>query len=134
MSNTKIAVYGTLKKHRGNHRLLQGVPFIGKGKTVNKFTMLAHGIPYVLKNLPKVQISVEVYDVSPEDLVNLDSLEGHPRWYRREPTDIKLEDNSLVSAELYFYTPYESVTDEDELKKVMEKSNYYLKEVTNGIF
>ena len=74
--NQIVAVYGTLKKGYGNHRLLESSTFIGSG-------------------------DVEVYDCNAFEMYDLDLLEGHPRFYKRELTEVKVNGES-VSAWVYF--------------------------------
>jgi gamma-glutamylaminecyclotransferase len=84
-----IAVYGTLKKGFGNHRLLVNSKFIGSYVTESKHVMINHGIP---EASPKwdigKQLSVELYEVNDKVLEDLDSLEGSPDWYYRYPVKL----------------------------------------------
>ncbi|MFC1743338.1 gamma-glutamylcyclotransferase family protein [Candidatus Riflebacteria bacterium] len=99
-----VFVYGTLRKGFGNHKYyLKGSPFIGTGKTVEKYAMYATSIPYVVQGEGLSRISGEVYRVDSETLDNLDSLEGHPDFYCREITEIEMDDGSIIRAWLYFY-------------------------------
>lgn len=103
-----MGVYGTLRKGFSNHRYLEGAKYIGTGKTVEKFVLQQHGIPYVSRKkvgLPPwkgTNVTIEVYEVtSPWQLDNIDGLEGHPRWYCREPIEIKMENGETLKAEVY---------------------------------
>lgn len=100
-----VAVYGTLKVGNGNFYSLLGADnYTTSGVTVNKYPMLSNGIPYV-SSKPSVDgnhISVDIMKVSDEELADLDRLEGHPDWYKRETTEIELSDGSIISAWLYF--------------------------------
>lgn len=100
-----VAVYGTLKAGKANHRLMQGIDteYVGAGLTVNKYAMQNHGVPYVFKHRSRDQIAVEVYRVPEElDRADIDALEGHPTHYKRELIDVELLDGSTVTAWLYF--------------------------------
>lgn len=81
-----VAVYGTLKRGRGNNRLLSTSSFIGEDE-LHGFTMYsAGGFPVIYRSeeLSK-SILVEVWEVDEETLTgDLDRLEGHPSWYCRE--------------------------------------------------
>jgi len=106
----KVFVYGTLKRGFGNHHFLMGSRFIGTGHTVEKFAMHTEGgIPFVVENEPVSYIYGELYSVDNSVLDNLDRLEGHPTWYRRQEIEIHLDGgtNPTVKAWMYFI-PYHS--------------------------
>jgi len=99
----KIFVYGTLMAGCGNHRLLKDSKFLQGGRTLPHFTMISlGGFPGVLPD-GKNAIEGEVYEVSDQDLIHLDQLEGHPDWYRRTPT--RLQDGTEVEIYLYPEAP-----------------------------
>jgi gamma-glutamylcyclotransferase (GGCT)/AIG2-like uncharacterized protein YtfP len=103
--NILVAAYGTLREGWGNNaRYLKDSKHLGTGKTVNKYTMRSSGIPFVSKE-PLTTIVVDVYKVNNETLNRLDSLEGHPEWYRREKTDVVLNDK-VIPCWLYFNEGY----------------------------
>jgi len=85
----RVFVYGTLKKGRYNHYLLQGATYLGRTVIHGKFTMcnLTH-YPGVVRasdsDDSRRPILGEVYLVSEEELAALDLLEGHPAYFRRE--------------------------------------------------
>lgn len=99
-----LAVYGTLKKGFGNHRLLdpRGFRFVGTFFTKPKFHMTsAGGFPVVYKDRAEHHIEVEVYEIVDETyLSRVDQLEGHPNWYKREP--VELADGSPVAKALMY--------------------------------
>ncbi|MBB5349447.1 gamma-glutamylcyclotransferase [Desulfoprunum benzoelyticum] len=102
-----VFVYGTLKKGFSNHRLLTGAEFVGAAQTLEKFAMYySTGTPIVLKEEAVSPIFGELYRVDEKILAALDSLEGHPDWYRREQVDISVDDGGqgkrLETAWLYF--------------------------------
>lgn len=105
----KVFVYGTLRKELGNHYLLQDSVYLGTGSTLDHFVMLessiGRSIPYVVKlnETNKVLSTIvegEVYEVDDLTLANLDRLEGHPGWYKREYIDVVLDDE-IVKAMIY---------------------------------
>jgi gamma-glutamylaminecyclotransferase len=97
----KIMVYGTLKKGRGNHSLLEDCPFLGKANTLPAFTMFSlGGFPGVVAK-GNTSIRGEIYDVLDEVLHDLDRLEGHPRWYERKPITAQMENGEVVVAHMY---------------------------------
>lgn len=98
-----VAVYGTLRQGYGNHHLLYNAQFLESGYTVQEYPMVCTGIPYVREEPGKgYPIRVEVYAVNDDQLKALDSLEGHPDWYYRKPTEIRLDNGLTVTADLYF--------------------------------
>jgi gamma-glutamylcyclotransferase (GGCT)/AIG2-like uncharacterized protein YtfP len=114
-----VAVYGTLKKGFGNHGYLRGQKFLGKAVSRDRFILGHGGYPAVVPSSRGAKIVVEIYDVSPSTLLNLDSLEGYPVHYDRSKFDFLLN-GKLVKAWLYFYHRQKSfhdwaVPDETEL-------------------
>ena len=98
--NALVAVYGTLRAGYGNHTLLGDSPLLGAGITKDKFLMLAAGFPVCLDEGADTRVVVEVYDVgrssNPEaTLRRLDTLEGHPDWYRRRLVYVRLLDGEV---------------------------------------
>lgn len=102
----RIFVYGTLKQGFGNHHYLQSATFVGCGYTKIKYSLYVEGIPFVVKDNPTSHIFGEVYLVDDLALHRLDSLEGHPDWYRREQVAVILTDRPIQTEDmawLYFY-------------------------------
>jgi gamma-glutamylaminecyclotransferase len=92
----KVAVYGTLRRGFGNHRLLAHSKFLGQTKTEPVFTMYGHLVPW-LSNNGTTSIVVEVYEVDQTTMESLDWLEGYPHFYDR-----KLIDTEFGEAWIYF--------------------------------
>lgn len=85
----KVFVYGTLKKHHPNHRLLQAgsAVFLGPHVTAPVFKMVScGGYPGVLEG-GSTTIHGEVYEVDEITMSRLDSLEGYPTYYNRKQID-----------------------------------------------
>ncbi len=101
-----VFVYGTLKKGFSNHRLLSGAEFVAAAQTLEKFAMYSTGTPIVLKEEAVSPIFGELYRVDEKILAALDSLEGHPDWYRREQVEVLVDDGErgtrMETAWLYF--------------------------------
>jgi gamma-glutamylcyclotransferase (GGCT)/AIG2-like uncharacterized protein YtfP len=78
MTNTKVAVYGSLRQGMGNHRLLEGQKFVGTTVTEQPYAMYSlGGFPKVSLEGAKVcPIVVEIYDVDAQGLSRLNQLEG----------------------------------------------------------
>jgi len=105
--NTKhlVFVYGTLRKSRGNHQLLEGAQFIGVGATKNKCAMyLVGGFPYAISTEERYPIIGELYGVTDEILKKLDQLEGHPCYYARCETEVVVNGEDYI-AWMYFRDP-----------------------------
>jgi len=99
--NIVVFVYGTLRKGFGNHRYLEKAEFLGTAKTKEKYTMRVSGIPYVSKE-PTSYIVGEIYKVNEIELMNIDNLEGHPNWYKRELVKVVLDTGEELEAWMYF--------------------------------
>jgi gamma-glutamylaminecyclotransferase len=99
-----VAAYGTLRKGYSNNRLmnLSGNFYVGAGITKEKYAMYSSGIPFVIKE-PKTPIVVDVFEVDSANLPRIDSLEGHPNWYRRELIPVLVNGKEL-QCWLYFMT------------------------------
>ena len=99
-----VFVYGTLKKGYYNHYFLKDSKFIDEAITKEKYALYFLKYPYVIKNAKISQIYGEVYEVDDTTLIDLDFLEGHPNFYRRELIPvILLNKNKTVDAWIYFY-------------------------------
>jgi gamma-glutamylcyclotransferase (GGCT)/AIG2-like uncharacterized protein YtfP len=87
----RVAVYGSLREGLGNHVCLTeyGAEKLGVHvlEETEGYRMVSlGGFPAVLPADDALQtpITIEVYRVNDQCLQILDSLEGHPDWYRRE--------------------------------------------------
>ena len=80
-----VAVYGSLLSGFGNHiRYLSNAEFVGNDKTAADFDFVSlGGFPAALDD-GQTAITVELYNVTADELAALDALEGCPRMYRRE--------------------------------------------------
>ena len=106
MKNNKIIIlsYGTLRKGYGNSRLVD-IPgetkWLGTGKTLEKYQLRASGIPFVNKT-PDTQIVVDAWEIDiDKHLPRVDSLEGHPQWYKRELIKATIN-GKVIEGWLYF--------------------------------
>lgn len=115
-----IAAYGTIKLRFGNNRVVQGKgnSFVGHGITKHKYAMYKSGIPFLTKE-EKTPIVVEVFKVANENLYRVDSLEGHPNFYRRELVPV-LIDGKELDCWIYF------IVNEDRVKSLefVSSGNY----------
>lgn len=102
-----LFVYGTLKRGGYNSYLLKKAKFLGEGETLDKFAMYVNGsgsVPFVIKNEKVSTIKGELYEVDKKTLKEVDSLEGHPFFYKREKVQVRLKDSGeVVEAWMYFW-------------------------------
>lgn len=81
---TYVAVYGTLRRGHGNHRVLGDSPSIetvAANLPVKMYNLGA--FPAIVPCTKEHTIIVEVYGVSPDVFKALDRLEGYPQLYDR---------------------------------------------------
>lgn len=119
-----IAVYGTLKKGNSNYyNYLTKSTFVGQGETVNRYPLLVQGLPYLVnKKGIGHNVVVHVFKVSDDVLRQVDGLEGHPRWYRREKTNILMDSGKVLSCWTYFND--RTIAPADVFHKSYEPSSY----------
>ena len=107
-----LFVYGTLRMGQSNYQRLldgkEGFSFLGPAVTINKYTMLSSGIPFVHKQPETSLIKGEVIMVWDNKLIkSLDALEGHRdgerQGYHREQTPVRLDNGVNTLAWLYFF-------------------------------
>lgn len=103
-----VAVYGTLKKDGSNHYLLASSTLVNKGETLPQFNMYDLG-GFPGGTIGTEKLRVEVYLVDDETLSNLDRLEGHPSFFKRELTNITLDMGDIVEAWMYTVPLYTEV-------------------------
>ena len=97
MKKYRIAVYGTLRVGFHNHSLLivsTGTDYLGMRK-IKGYILVCDTIPYAVHSEGDYVVA-EIYDVTKDVLDEIDVLEGHPNWYKREKID---EDGT----EMYIY-------------------------------
>lgn len=102
-SSHRVAVYGTLKSGYANSDLINSQFFLGGGFTSSAFPLEVDGLPY-LHDIEGdgYNVEVELYDVDDECLDRLDSLEGHPNFYKRRVVDIHTDGGTQTKAWVYF--------------------------------
>jgi len=96
-----VFVYGSLKKGFSNHRLLSTSEFVSKGTVHDAELYSLGGFPALVSGGGSVE--GELYEVSPETLRNLDMLEGHPNFYRRETRLVDCSMNGQLPCHVYIY-------------------------------
>ena len=102
-----VAVYGSLRKGLGNHRVLGDSKLVSTG-IVQGFGMYSMGgFPALTTLANKTDVVVEVYEVDNDTMRRLDRLEGYPHFYNRVPVPIHLNEGedgveSYLTAWIYF--------------------------------
>jgi len=97
-------VYGTLKRNEGNHKLLGGSKYIGKGLTLSKYFAYHSGFPLIQYNENGLPMLGELYKVeSPAVVATLDRLEGNGSFYTRVVRKIKILDFFEQEVDAWIY-------------------------------
>jgi len=80
----KIAVYGTLRKGFGNHRIIKDAEMLWKGEVEIPFEMISlGGFPGLIPSQEVKTISMEVYSVNDDEYESVECLEGYPDFYQK---------------------------------------------------
>lgn len=104
-SNHLLFVYGTLRSGHSNHHLLKDACCYGVGNTLEKYAMyLTSGYPYVNSHESRYPIVGELFGIDDNTLLELDKMEGHPRYYERRETPVTV-DGKQYTAWMYFRDP-----------------------------
>lgn len=95
MSNL-VGVYGSLRAGLMNHVVLGDSPYISMG-VVTGFSMYSLGdYPALVRNKDSLtEVVVELYDVA--SLVNLDRLEGYPKYYSRKQVKVDTPQGAVMA-------------------------------------
>lgn len=81
---TRVFTYGTLMRGELNHALLGSSPFVRTARTEPWFELVSLGSFPAMVRGGEASVVGEVYEVDCGTLAELDALEGHPDFYRRE--------------------------------------------------
>jgi gamma-glutamylaminecyclotransferase len=105
MHHALVFVYGSLRRGLHNHRLLTDYnsEFVDLARTEgDTWTMTEYcaSFPAVYDGGTE-KIFGEIYGVSAECLAHLDTLEGHPLWYRRTECRFTTKENGVLHAFIY---------------------------------
>ena len=133
LQDNLVAVYGTLKKGFSNyHAYLTNSKHLGSGVTKQKYPLVVNGLPYLL---PQVgvghNVKVDVFKVSDLTFKKLDSLEGHPRWYKREEIEINMDGKPNLTCWVYF-NPIE-VDEKTEFVQSFEYTKFQLQQTAGDV-
>ncbi len=106
MNKTLISVYGSLRKNCGNHRLLENANYLGEFKTEPVFSLYSLGGYPGLKENGNTSVTMEVYEVTPEEARRVDNLEGYtPGAKNNTFYDKIMIDTPYGKAGTYIYVP-----------------------------
>lgn len=95
-----IFVYGTLLSGEPNNPVLEGLKFDTGFIASYVMTGKDHSFPFVTYG-PGVVHGEVYYDVPADVLEDLDWIEGHPHFYRREDVQVHLQSSGTVDAQVY---------------------------------
>jgi gamma-glutamylaminecyclotransferase len=98
----KVFVYGTLKRNKSNHWYLIESKYLGEYYTDNNYALYVRGLPYMVKEDKGGGVLGELFEVDEFTLEQLDKLEGHPNFYRREEIWVYDATNGL-NVKVYAY-------------------------------
>jgi gamma-glutamylcyclotransferase (GGCT)/AIG2-like uncharacterized protein YtfP len=92
-----VFVYGSLMKGYRNHRLLEAgnARYLGRAATSPRYTLVDLMVFPGLLEVGRTRVRGEVYEVDVPTLANLDRLEGHPRFYRRQHVSLAQSSRQL---------------------------------------
>ena len=116
---TLVFVYGTARKGLWNHRYVSGGKFLGTYRTKEEYCLRYDGLPFLIKTPSLHHVTGEVYELNDEQLENLDALEGHPNWYRREKITVKGTSQELTAYAYFFPQERGKVVSSGEIKDVI---------------
>lgn len=106
MSENIVAVYGTLKRGKTNHFIMEllSAELLGEGKTTEKYPLTTDGmLPYLFDEAGVGhRIPVEIYRVSDTALAVIDRFECHPKFYARKSTKCELSSGEVLDCFVYF--------------------------------
>jgi gamma-glutamylaminecyclotransferase len=127
-----VAVYGTLKKNNSNYwHYLRDAQFVGSGETADKYPLIVKGLPYLIDHKGiGYNVDVDVFNVDSDTLIDLDRLEGHPRWYQRKMINVRIGKQTL-KCWVYFMENME-IQPEDKIYKTYSQ-NYSLKPIKQEV-
>ncbi len=100
----RIFVYGTLKRGKFFHDEYLGNDksnFLGPAKASTDFSLYIDALPHLVREKTDKPVHGELYEVDEQVLGELDKLEGHPSYYRREIIEVFDDRNERTLAWAY---------------------------------
>lgn len=109
MTKFNFFIYGTLKRNKYNHFLLEeiGAEFVGIVETTPNYLLYDGPLPYlcyVYDNNIGSKIKGELYNIPDDKISLLDSFEGHPNYYKR--CIIIIKTNGIEKYAFSYLYPY----------------------------
>lgn len=96
-------VYGTLKRGRSNHGYLEGCEYLGEYFTDKNFSLIVSGLPFLVRRKGS-GVKGELYKINKDVLAQIDRLEGHPSFYKREIINItSVDTGNTIEAYTYIH-------------------------------
>lgn len=98
LQDNVIGVYGTLKKgHSNYYHYLRSAKFVGTGQTKDKYPLIQEGLPYMVnKKGIGHNVTIDVFKLSDASFKDIDALEGHPTWYKRERVPVVVKGKEIM--------------------------------------
>ena len=98
LQDNVIGVYGTLKKGNSNYyHFLTSSKYVGRGETKDKYPLIVESLPYMVdKKGIGHNVTIDVFKVSDDKLLDIDGLEGHPNWYKRKQVPVVVNDKEIM--------------------------------------
>lgn len=116
-----VFVYGTLKKGRSNHSVIQAGKFISDAVLDGGLMFTTPGFPVLFDGPNKIY--GELYLVNPTIMNRLDGLENNGRMFERKQVEVVVPDGTKYSSWVYFGVPkYWNV--EPSTGKVLRNSSW----------
>ena len=84
--NKNIAVYGSLRKMFGNHRILRDgkATLISEERVSIPYKMISlGGFPGLIPSKEHSEVTIEIYEVNPQTYERVEWLEGFPSFYQK---------------------------------------------------
>ena len=99
---TLVFFYGSLMSGFHNNSILRDSIFMGAAKLTGKWQMLSFGsFPAVIHDENGEPVRGELWSVPSQLMRSLDSLEGHPHWYKRDIYPVITDDGESHLAWAY---------------------------------
>jgi gamma-glutamylaminecyclotransferase len=126
LKNIPVFVYGTLRKHGSNYySYMTKSKYLGEAETILKYNIREKGLPFLTKE-NKHHVKGDLFMVSQTQLEDIDILEGHPNFYKREKIKVKSK-HGTFDAWAYFNDGERIGKSTDEYVGVFQHDdiNYY---------